>query len=81
MAGSLVAAGNGTVDSDAEAAFAEAVRLNPHDVPARFYLGLKRMPGHGDRPGALALWQRAAGRSARQCPAASDVLIDRMAAC
>ena len=39
---SLVAAANGTVNRDAEAAFAEAVRLNPRDVPARFYLGLAR---------------------------------------
>ena len=52
----LVAAGDGTVSPQAEAAFTEALSLNPRDGAARFYLGQARA-ARGDRAGALDLWQ------------------------
>jgi len=74
---SLVAAANGTVNRDAEAAFAEAVRLNPRDVPARFYLGLARL-GHGDKDGALSLWQSLLADIPPNVPL-HQMLVDRVA--
>jgi cytochrome c-type biogenesis protein CcmH len=52
----LVAASDGAVTPQAEAAFNEALRLNPKDGAARFYLGQARA-ARGDRAGALDLWQ------------------------
>jgi cytochrome c-type biogenesis protein CcmH len=74
---SLVAANGGTVTADAEKAFAEAVQLTPHDVPARFYLGLARL-GHGDKEGARAQWQSLLADIPATAPL-HQMLIDRMA--
>ncbi len=51
-----MAAEQGAVGPDAEAAFTESYKLNPKDAAARFFLAQARMVG-GDRPGAIALWQ------------------------
>jgi cytochrome c-type biogenesis protein CcmH len=52
----LVMANNGAVPPEAEAAFEAAVKAEPSNVPARFYLGQARLE-KGDRPGAAQIWQ------------------------
>jgi cytochrome c-type biogenesis protein CcmH len=52
----LIAASGGAVTPQAEAALNEAMRLNPRDGAARFYLGQARA-ARGDKAGALDLWQ------------------------
>ena len=52
----LVMANNGTIPPEAEAAFRAAVKADPSNVPARFYLGQARLE-KGDRPGAAQIWQ------------------------
>lgn len=74
---SLVAAGNGTISAEAEAAFAETVRLNARDIPARFYLGLVRA-AHGDKQSALALWQSLLADTPANAPL-HQMLVDRIA--
>jgi len=67
----------GAVGAEAEAAFTAALAGDPKDMAARFYLGLARA-GHGDKAGALALWQSLAA----EVPANSalhQMLVDRMA--
>ena len=52
---SLVRANDGTVGADAEAAFREAIKRDPAQLGARYFLGealLKR----GDKAGAAAVW-------------------------
>ena len=48
----LVLANNGAVPPEAEKAFATALAVDPHNAPARFYLGLAKI-AHNDRAGAL----------------------------
>ena len=74
---SLVAVANGTVTPDAEKAFAEAVQLDPRDVPARFYLGLARL-GHGDKDGARSVWQSLLADVPANAPL-HQLLVDRIA--
>jgi len=50
-----VRANGGTVDGDAEAAFRQAVRLDPDQLGARFYLGDAAL-ARGDRAEAEAMW-------------------------
>lgn len=52
----LVMANNGTIPPEAEAAFQAAVKADPSNVPARFYLGQARLE-KGDRAGAAQIWQ------------------------
>jgi cytochrome c-type biogenesis protein CcmH len=52
----LVMANNGAVPPEAEAAFEAAVKAEPSNVPARFYLGQARLE-KGDRSGAASIWQ------------------------
>ena len=53
---SLTAAGGGTVTADAERAFSAALRIDPGEPRARFYLGLAALQ-KGDRDGALVRWR------------------------
>jgi cytochrome c-type biogenesis protein CcmH len=52
----LVAAASGVVTADAKAAFDQAVRLDPTNVMARFYLGLAAEQD-GDRMAAARIWR------------------------
>ena len=52
----LVAAANGVVTADAKEAFDRAVALDPHDVKARYFLGLAAEQD-GERGGAAAIWR------------------------
>ncbi|SDH40115.1 c-type cytochrome biogenesis protein CcmI [Roseospirillum parvum] len=56
LAEALVAKAEGTVDGEAAEAFMEALRLDPRDPRARYYLGLGRV--QADEPeAALAIWR------------------------
>jgi len=74
----LVAAAGGAVDANAEAAFNEALKLNPRDEAARFYLGQLRA-ARGDRQGALDLWQGLLADVPQNSPL-HQLLVDRVAA-
>lgn len=52
---SLVRANDGTVGGDAEAAFREALKRDPDQLGARYFLGAAALR-RGDRAGAAALW-------------------------
>ena len=52
----LAAANRGTVTAEAEHLFAAALRIDPGEPRARFYLGLAALQ-KGDRDGALARWR------------------------
>ena len=52
----LVLDNSGAVPPEAEASFTAALAIDPHNAPARFYLGLAKA-SRNDRPGAIALWQ------------------------
>ena len=52
----LVAAANGVVTADAKAAFERAVKLDPHDVKARYFIGLAAEQD-GDRAAAATIWR------------------------
>lgn len=52
----LAAASRGRVTAEAERAFAAALRIDPREPRARFYLGLAALQ-KGDRDGALARWR------------------------
>lgn len=52
----LVMANKGAITPEAEAAFQAAVKADPSNVPARFYLGEGRL-AKGDRAGATQIWQ------------------------
>jgi cytochrome c-type biogenesis protein CcmH len=74
----LVAAAGGAVDANAEAAFNEALKRNPRDEAARFYLGEAKAM-RGDRAGALALWQGLLADVPQNSPL-HQLLVDRVAA-
>jgi cytochrome c-type biogenesis protein CcmH len=74
----LVLANNGVVPETAEAAFRDALRVDPTSPPARFYLGLARVQ-HNDKPGAIGYWQSLLN----EAPPTSQLhqmLVDRLAA-
>ncbi len=74
----LVLANNGVVPDTAEAAFMDALRVDPTSPPARFYLGLARVQ-HNDKPGAIGYWQSLLN----EAPPTSQLhqmLVDRLAA-
>lgn len=52
---SLVRAADGRIDGDAEAAFREAVRLDPDQLGARYFLGLAALE-RGDAAGVREMW-------------------------
>ena len=74
----LVAANNGAVTEDAEKAFLVALRLDPHNAPARFYLGLARA-ARNDRTGAIEMWQSLLADIPATAPL-HQLLVDRLAA-
>ncbi|MDN5289625.1 MAG: cycH [Mucilaginibacter sp.] len=74
----LVLSNNGVVPDAAETAFQDALRADPSNPPARFYLGLARVQ-HKDKLGAIAYWQSLLN----EAPPTSQLhqmLVDRLAA-
>jgi len=73
----LVLANNGAVPPEAEKAFATALAVDPHNAPARFYLGLAKA-AHNDRAGAIQLWQSLLNDTPVTSPL-HQLLVDRLA--
>jgi len=73
----LVAANGGAVPEDAEKAFLAALSLDPHNTPARFYLGLARAL-RKDRTGAIEMWQSLLSDTPATSPL-HQLLVDRLA--
>jgi len=73
----LVLANNGAVPPEAEKAFATALAVDPHNAPARFYLGLAKI-AHNDRAGAIQLWQSLLNDTPVTSPL-HQLLVDRLA--
>lgn len=73
----LVMANGGQVPDEAEAAFRDALKLDPRNVPARFYMGLARL-GHNDRVGAIGFWQSLLNDVPPTAPL-HQMLVDRLA--
>jgi len=73
----LVAANNGAVPPEAEEAFNAALAVDPHNAPARFYLGLAKVE-RNDRPGAIKLWQSLLDDTPVTSPL-HQLLVDRIA--
>jgi cytochrome c-type biogenesis protein CcmH len=73
----LVAQDGGAVGPEAEAAFTAALAGDPRDPAGRYYLGMARA-GHGDKAGAMALWQSLAADVPPTSPL-HQVLVDRIA--
>ena len=73
----LVADNGGQVPDEAEDAFSAALKVDPRNVPARFYLGLARA-AHGDRVAAIALWQSLLADVPSTAPL-HQILVDRLA--
>jgi len=74
----LVMQSGGTVNAQAEAAFAATLKLDPSSAPGRYYMGLARLQ-KGDRPGAVTYWQSLVN----DLPPTSQLyqtLVDRLAA-
>jgi cytochrome c-type biogenesis protein CcmH len=74
----LVAANSGAVPPEAEEAFTAALAADPHNAPARFYLGLAKAE-RNDRPGAIQLWQSLLNDTPVTSPL-HQILVDRIAA-
>jgi len=73
----LVLENRGTVPAEAEEAFNDALKIDPHSAPARFYLGLAKA-SRNDRTGALALWQSLLADIPTDAPL-HQMLVDRIA--
>jgi cytochrome c-type biogenesis protein CcmH len=73
----LVLANQGAVPAEAEAAFTAALKADPSNAPARFYLGLAKA-AHNDRAGAIALWQSLLADTPVTAPL-HQLLVDRIA--
>ena len=73
----LVLANNGAVPPEAEKAFTTALAVDPHNAPARFYLGLAKA-AHNDRAGAIQLWQSLLNDTPVTSPL-HQLLVDRLA--
>jgi cytochrome c-type biogenesis protein CcmH len=73
----LVAQANGAVGDEAEAAFRAALKLNPREQAARFFVG-QALAAHGDKPGALALWNGLLAEAPANSPL-HQTLVDRIA--
>ena len=73
----LVLANNGAVPEEAESAFNAALAADPHNAPARFYLGLAKV-ARNDRPGAIQLWQSLLNDTPVTSPL-HQMLVDRIA--
>ena len=73
----LVAANNGQVSDQAEIAFANALKQNPRDPAARFYLG-EAHAERGNKQAALDLWQGLLADVPENAPL-HQMLVDRIA--
>lgn len=73
----LVADNAGQVPQEAEDAFNDALKADPKNVPARFYLGLAKA-SHNDRAGAMAIWQSLLADVPATVPL-HQILVDRLA--
>ena len=73
----LVADNQGQVPPEAEEAFNAALKADPRNGPARFYLGLAKA-GHHDRAGAIAMWQSLLADVPTTAPL-HQILVDRLA--
>jgi cytochrome c-type biogenesis protein CcmH len=73
----LVAQANGAVGDEAEAAFRAALKLNPKEQAARFFLG-QALAAHGDKTGALDLWNGLLAETPANSPL-HQTLVDRIA--
>jgi cytochrome c-type biogenesis protein CcmH len=73
----LVADNDGQVPPEAEAAFTDALAVDPHSAPARFYLGLAKA-SRNDRASAIALWQSLLADIPATAPL-HQILVDRLA--
>ena len=73
----LVAQANGEVSDEAVAAFRAALKLNPKEQAARFFLG-QALAAHGDKAGALELWNGLLAEAPANSPL-HQTLVDRIA--
>ena len=73
----LVAQSNGEVSEEAEAAFRAALKLNPKDQAARFFIG-QALATHGDKQAALDLWNGLLAETPANSPL-HQALVDRIA--
>jgi cytochrome c-type biogenesis protein CcmH len=73
----LVADNAGQVPQEAEDAFNAALKADPKNGPARFYLGLAKA-GRNDRAGALEMWQSLLADVPATAPI-HQLLVDRIA--
>jgi len=73
----LVADNGGQVPEEAEDAFDAALKADPRNIPARFYLGMAKVT-HGDRAGTIALWQSLLADVPTTAPL-HQMLVDRLA--
>jgi cytochrome c-type biogenesis protein CcmH len=73
----LVLDSPGSIPPDAEAAFNAALAADPHNAPARFYLGMAKA-ARNDRAGAIALWQSLLADTPTTAPL-HQMLVDRLA--
>ena len=73
----LVATDQGAVSDEAIGAFTAALALNPKEPASRFFLGQARAE-HGDKAGALALWQGLLAETPTNAPL-HQTLVDRLA--
>ena len=73
----LVLQNGGQVPAEAEEAFNDALKVDPRNTPARFYLGLAKAI-RNDRPGAIALWESLLADTPSDAPL-HQMLVDRLA--
>jgi cytochrome c-type biogenesis protein CcmH len=66
------------VTPEAEDAFNDALKADPHNVPARFYLGMAKM-ARNDRAGAAQYWNSLLAETPTASPL-HQILVDRLAA-
>lgn len=73
----LVAANSGQVSDEAAQAFRAALKLDPKEPASRFFLG-DSLAAHGDKAGALALWNGLLAEAPANSPL-HQALVDRIA--
>lgn len=73
----LVAASGGQVNDEAAEAFRTALKLDPKEPASRFFLG-DSLAAHGDKAGALALWNGLLADAPANSPL-HQALVDRIA--
>jgi cytochrome c-type biogenesis protein CcmH len=73
----LVLQNGGQVPAEAEEAFNDALKVDPRNTPARFYLGLAKAIRR-DNAGAIALWESLLADTPSDAPL-HQMLVDRLA--